>query len=72
MRAERWIGLYGSAFALVQRMAAEQPSPPTIPRPPDVIDSPPPDIKPVPPPDIPPPQQPDVYPPANPNEPRRM
>ncbi|HUR35378.1 MAG TPA: hypothetical protein VM032_16350 [Vicinamibacterales bacterium] len=33
----------------------EQPAQPTIPRPPDIIDTPPPDIKPVPPPDIPPP-----------------
>lgn len=67
-----------SRFGVVQplqkssAMATEQPSPPTIPRPPDVIDSPPPDIKPVPPPDIPPQPQPDVYPPANPNEPRRL
>jgi hypothetical protein len=48
----------------------EQP-PPSIPRPPDVIDAPPPDIKPVPPPDIPPPAGPPDIPPPPRSDPRQ-
>jgi hypothetical protein len=51
---------------------SENPSPPVVPRPPDVIDQPPPDIKPIPPPDIPSPSgPPDSNAPADHDDPTR-